>query len=219
MVSIRLVLMLALSLGLGACGASDTATRSAPPASFDSLVALQVAAPRYTVVAVQVSVPRDLSVSEANRFYPVADIVWRGEPIADRHLQVKAILDEAASAATAPMRSGPEIMVEIDLVRFHSLTEKTRYTVGGVHSLRFDLTLRDAATGAVIDGPRRVVADVRGTGGAQAIADDARGRTQRVVIVERLTQVITRELTLPLADDAVVQSERGPHSGVGTSLR
>lgn len=157
---------------------------------------------RYTVTAVNITVPRTLRVSEANKFYPLADIVWRGEPYGNRYEQVEAIFHDAATQSTANMLTGPAVTVDIEVTRFHCLTEKTRYTVGGVHSLRFDMTVRDAATGRIIDGPRKIVADVRASGGAQAIADDDRGRTQRVVVVERLTQVLTQELTSPTTGGA-----------------
>ncbi len=55
--------------------------------------------------------------------------------------------------------------------------------------LHFMLTVRDATTGAVVDGPRLVKADVKASGGAGAIAEERIGRTQRVVIVEALSQI------------------------------
>ena len=41
-------------------------------------------------------------------------------------------------------------------------------------------------------------AGVKAAGGARAIAEDQAGRTQRVVVVERLTEVIRRELSAPM---------------------
>jgi hypothetical protein len=182
---------------------------------------------------VQVAVPEDLRVSEANVFFPIADIVWRGEARGDRHLQVKAIYEEAAAVATSGMTKGPEAIVQLEITRFHCLTEKTRYTVGGVHSLHFRMTVRDAATGAVLDGPRDVVADVKAAGGATAINEDQQGRTQRVVIVERLVQVLRRELSVPaarpsgpapevisgLGPDLAVRLAAGPSTRLDSGLR
>ncbi|OZA14069.1 MAG: hypothetical protein B7Y02_05085 [Rhodobacterales bacterium 17-64-5] len=161
----------------------------------------------YDVKAVNVSVPRTLKVSEANTFRPSADIVWRGDLPGDRYAQVKAIFDTAAARSTATMRTGAPVVVDLEVVRFHCLTEKTRYTVGGVHSLRFMMTVRDAATGTVVQGPRLIVADVKGAGGNRAVAEEQAGRTQKVVVTERLTEVIRRELSAPvtvLPADAVV---------------
>lgn len=211
MASYRYVAAMALLMALGACAGTDPATRNVPLQTAD--VPLQTAGifstpgaapagakvvqltPRYDVAEVRVTVPQSLKVSEANVFYPMADIVWRGEPRGDRYAQVAAIFQDAAASATQRMTKGPEVVVELTVARFHSLTEKTRYTVGGTHSLKFDLTVRDARTGAVIDGPRRIDADIAASGGSKAIAEDQAGRTQRVVIVERLTEVIRRELS------------------------
>jgi hypothetical protein len=153
---------------------------------------------QYDVEDITVIVPRELVVSEANSFRPKADIVWRGEPIGDRHAQVEAILTEAMVEGTAMMTTGPKVDIEITLVRFHCLTERTRYTIGGLHAMQFDLTVRDAETGIIIDGPRRVIADVKASGGAKAIAEDAAGLTQRVVVSDRLARAIRFELSRPL---------------------
>lgn len=192
----------ALVFGLAACGAPDAVGRSmtaqvavsasAGPAADALPPVLQ---PRYAVAEVQVIVPRDLRVSEANQFYPVADIVWRGEPNGDRHAQVHAMLTEAAGYATADMRAGPPVVIRAEVVRFHCLTEKTRYTVGGVHSLRYRLTVLDAATGAVIEPPRLIVADVRAAGGRRAIEEEMQGRTQRVVVVSALAASLREALS------------------------
>lgn len=201
-----------MALALSACMKSETASRGHPPPADATLAAVAmngtapalatggavVLAPAYTVTGVTITVPSSLKVSEANTFYPMADIVWRGEPRGNRHQQVHAIFTEAAATATSGMASGPAVVVDLAVTRFHSVTEKTRYTVGGTHSLHFDLTVRDAATGLVIDGPRPVVADIKAAGGAQAVAEEQAGRTQRVVILERLTQVLRRELSRPV---------------------
>lgn len=154
---------------------------------------------QYDVQAVNVSVPRKLQVSEANTFLPKADIVWRGDAPGDRYEQVKAIFDAAMARGTAALHAGPKVVVDIEVTRFHCLTEKTRFTVGGVHSMQFLLTVRDAATGAIVQAPRLVVADVKAAGGSRALAEDYAGRTQKVVVTERLAEVIRRELSSPLA--------------------
>jgi hypothetical protein len=190
---------------LAACGATDRVAREQPLAGAD-LVARPVAAtapgeqarmPRWSIRSVRVEVPQSLTVSEANVFYPVADIVWRGEPRGDRHAQVKAILEEAVARAGEAM-TGPAADVEIEVLRFHGVTEKTRYTVGGIYAVHFVLTVRDAATGAILDGPRTVRADIRASGGQRAIEEESRGLTQRVVLVHNLAHVAWRELTVPV---------------------
>lgn len=197
----RLAAALAPVALVAACAGGEPVTRSngGGPVGFAAITEASPGSaffqPLYDVREVRVTVPRSLVVSEANLFYPVADIVWRGEPIGDRHEQVRQIVTEAFGFGTAGMRTGPGVIVEVQLRRFHALTEKTRFTVGGVHSLRFDLTVRDAATGAILDGPRLVIADVPAAGGRKALEEDRMGRTQRVVIVEHMSQVVRRELS------------------------
>lgn len=235
MAPIRLVSALALTIGLAACTSPvpdatrnlpiDEATGRAVPISSTggagrSGRAYSMMVPQYDVAAVTVSVPDSLRVSEANMFYPVADIVWRGEPRGDRHEQVRAIFEEAFAAGTQTLHQGRAVVVSIVVDRFHCLTEKARYTVGGVHSLKFSLTVRDAATGELLDGPRVVVADIKASGGAIAVQEEADGITQRIVILQRLQDVALRELTRPLAvpvpadgpvaiSDAMVAVSRG----------
>lgn len=215
---------------LAACAGGEPVTRSTGggPVGFAAITEAAPGSamfqPLYDVREVRVTVPGTLVVSEANLFYPVADIVWRGEPRGDRHEQVRQIVTEAFGFGTAGMRQGPGVIVEAQVRRFHALTEKTRYTTGGVHAIRFDLTVRDAQTGAILDGPRFVIADVNAAGGRRAIEEDQQGRTQRVVIVEHLAQVIRRELSrrvdpgtpvpapalAPAAAPAVSQDARAP---------
>lgn len=184
---IRTGIAVALATLLSACGAQRPAVPDV--ASMD-----RGGGTAYRLVDARIDVPGSLRVSEANRFYPIADIVWRGEPPGDRRAQVRAIFAEGLARGAAGLTAGTPAVAEVEVLRFHSLTEKARYTVGGVHSIRFLLTLRDPATGAVLDGPRRVVADARASGGARAMAEEAQGRTQRVLIVEDLARVFRREL-------------------------
>ena len=197
--TIRVLVLCATALGLSACGGVVSRSASDAQLSVAAKNGPTVMVPKYDVQQVNVTVPQSLRVSEANVFYPIADIVWRGEPMANRHNQVRAIVSEGIGRGVAAMHNGRPVGVDVEVTRFHSLTEKTRYTFGGVHSVKFTLTVRDLATGGVIDGPRAVVADVKGSGGAQAIAEEQMGRTMRVVITEHLAGVIARELSTPVA--------------------
>lgn len=216
MISFRRLTMLFAVLGLSACASvQEPASRGAAsgtpglvPSSAASASSTEAGTvylvAQYDVEAIRISVPRSLKVSEANTFKPRADIVWRGEPRGDRHAQVAAIFQEAMTTGTAAMQKGRKVDIEVEVIRFHALTEKTRYTIGGMHEMSFNLTVRDAASGEVLDGPREVVADIKASGGAAAIAEDQAGRTQRVVTVERLAAVIRRELSAPASQEMIV---------------
>lgn len=206
------VLMLVAALALSACsqgqlvGRSDT--RDAPTAGHAApgRGKLVLVPASYDVQSVKVDVPRSLKVSERNSFVPRADIVWHGDPLGDRYNQVQAIVAQAASTATLGMKVGPKVEVDIEITRFHALTPKARYTTGGNYATHFLLTVRDIATGEILDGPRAVVADVHGSGGLRAMEEEAAGITQKVVIESHLTRVLMRELTQRLvpADQATV---------------
>ncbi len=213
--NIRMITPVFLALALSACAPQPETTRGSMsmPSQLPTLDASSalgaetVMQSQYDVQQVIVSVPRKLQVSEANTFLPAADIVWRGDVLGDRHQQVQAIVQDAMMRGTASMHRGPKVVVEVEITRFHALTEKTRFTVGGTHSMHFLLTVRDAETGAILAPTRLVNADVKASGGAKAMAEDAAGRTQKVVVTERLAQVIRRELSVPvqnLAPDMLV---------------
>lgn len=195
----KLAMLLVMGGLVSACASSDTATRNAPfeQAPLPSAAALQAtsAVMDMRVETVTVRVPRALTVSEANRYLPSGDIVWRGDPIGDRHAQVASIFYDATKRGTAALDGAIPVALDIEVARFHALTEKARYTIGGVHNINFILTLRHAETGAVLGEPRRIRADLDAFGGKEALAADARGQTQKVRISDHLAEVIRQELT------------------------
>ncbi|AXI46898.1 hypothetical protein C1J03_13225 [Sulfitobacter sp. SK012] len=152
---------------------------------------------RVSVQQVNVLVPQSLRVSEANRYYPSGDIVWREDPIGNRHAQVQQIFQNALAAGTQNLDGDVPVVIDVVVERFHALTEKARYTVGGVHSIRFNMVIRDAETGQALSAPRVVRADLDGFGGQQAINAEARGVTQKVRISNHLAEVIRQELSRP----------------------
>lgn len=204
MVRLQVFALVMAVAGLAGCGVVDTAARnSAPFAGLDVSDAIEsmesaLRAPRagYVVTDVRIDVPRDLRVSEANVYYPFADIVWRGDPYGDRYAQVEQIFRDAFADAVPVLSGGPQVVADVEVYRFHALTEKARYTIGGVHSVRFYLTLRDTVTGEVLDGPRQIKADMRASGGAKTLAEDAIGYTQRVALTRHLADVLSDELAL-----------------------
>ncbi|PIE09304.1 MAG: hypothetical protein CSA72_13690 [Rhodobacterales bacterium] len=193
---IRFAALAAVSIAAGCAASHGPATRGVP---FDGepLSAGAVAPAQITPLDVQdvrVSFLPGLKVSEANRYYPLADIVWRGDPIGDRFQQIHAIVSDAMARGVSPLNEGRAAVADVQITRFHCLTEKTRYSVGGTHSIKFNLTVRDAETGQVIDGPREVDASFPGLGGEAAIAADRMGQTQKVRITDQLAYVILQEL-------------------------
>ena len=115
----------------------------------------------------------------------------------DRYDQVKAIFEAAMARGTAEVKGNVPAILDIEVMRFHALTEKTRYTVGGIHALTFKMSLRHAETGQILIAPKVVKADLQGFGGQRAIEAVRRGQTQKVRITGHLANVIRAELEQP----------------------
>ena len=195
MTRVRLTaLMMVFGLGLSACGSVETATRNAPLEQTQTDLAAP--APSFALAGYDVKIPSTLTVSEANSYRPKADIVWRGDTYGDRYQQVGAIFDNAIELGASNLDGALDVVVEIELTRFHALTEKTRYSVGGIHAIEFVMTIRDAQTGAIVRGPREIKADLAGYGGSKAIQAEAQGLTQKYRITNHLARVIQEEMTL-----------------------
>ena len=148
----------------------------------------------FNVAQINVTVPETLSVSEANGYYPRGDIVWRGDVIGDRRAQVKAIFEEAFARGTDGFQGETPVIVDVRVKRFHSISERTRASIGGVHNMEFYLTVFDAATGAVVMPTREVSANLPAYGGADAIAAERQGQTQKVRVTTYLALTIKDEL-------------------------
>ena len=194
----------AIGLGfllMGCAAMPDIASRNAPfeaqPPATGAALAAQPAAPRalpLRVTGMTIRVPETLSVSEANLYYPRGDIVWRGDPIGDRHAQVKAIFEDGFGRGVAPLAGDTDVTIDVQVIRFHSLSEKARYTIGGVHNIVFYMTVHRADTGEPLGPTRRIESDLEAFGGKAAIEADRIGQTQKVRVTDHLARLIRREL-------------------------
>lgn len=151
----------------------------------------------WSIARLDIVVPDTLTVSEANGIKPNADIVWRGDPLGDRHAQVQAIFEGALTPVLAELNGATRVIVELELTRFHAVTERARYTIGGEHEIEFLMTVFDAETGQSITGRRPVDVTFRAFGGQQAIEAEAQGITQRVRITDRLQDWARAEFPRP----------------------
>ncbi len=148
----------------------------------------------WSVKKIVVSVPGNLSVSEADLFSPNADIVWRGEPLGDRRAQVRRMFIDAATLSVASITDdGRAVDLHITVNHFHATTEKTRTTfnAAGVHNISFAINILDSNTSAVLASEADVDADLVAFSGETARVAEAAGQTQRVRIVQHLAQVIS----------------------------
>ena len=201
----QLVLALGMAAGLAACDNPDTVSRAAPGSGTEEGPAFI----EWTVRDVRVDVPERLVVSEENVYYPIADIVWRGDIEGNRRTQVGRIVDAGVLAGMRHLEGPRPVNVDVELLRFHSLTEKARYSMGGVHSIRYRLSVVDAETGEILFGPRRVVADLRAYGGQEAVEAELEGRTQKKRILSHIAGITRAAFSLPEPVEAPAGLDRG----------
>lgn len=199
MALVRILTVLSFGLILSACGLSNSQNNNVSAieeAANSEEVRASPNAP-VSVNSVEIIVPQTLLVSEENRYYPKGDIVWREDPIGDRHAQVKAIFEEGIGRGAASLKGAKSVDLQIQVLRFHALSQKARYSVGGVHSITFIVSLKDPQTGELLAEPKTVRADLNGYGGEDALAADAAGLTQKFRITNHLANVIVTELSDP----------------------
>ncbi len=218
MLHIRTAILGLAALAVTACGPLDAVTRTAPYEATMPIVPVvsiatqdisevpevvsrsvadispMPAAPSYKVTGIQVDVPRSLRVSESNMLIPMGDIVWRGDLPGDRYEQIQDILAIAIERGTSEMDGSQDIIVKVTVSRFHSLSQRARYSVGGNHSIYFDLELFDAATGIQIGETKSINASFDAYGGQQAIQAELAGLTQKVRIIDHVANVIGAEV-------------------------
>ncbi len=209
MKTLRILMLTLAAVSVSACAGPQMASRNAtaavapqgalaqPANGLEQLNGGQVFIPDVSVQKITVDVPKTLIVSEKNSYYPKGDIVWRGDAFGDRHEQVKAILTQSAERAAANLDGTRPVHMHIQLTRFHGLSEKARYSTGGVHNMNFFVTLLDPVTGATLRPARLVVSNLDALKGTAAIQADSRGETQKSRVTAFLQQVIQAELTQP----------------------
>ncbi len=182
----RLLVALVMLVGLVACAGGQTGVRSTAPEGVQR---------SYQLADMRFSASPELKVSEATGYYPIADVVWRGDPWGERIPQIAAMFETAVARNKPALRGSQPVVIDVQLVRFHGVTDRTRYSVGGVYNIIFLMTVRDAGSGVVIEPVRRVVANLDAPGGSQAVVLEQSGQTQKVRVTDFLTQVLRRELS------------------------
>lgn len=183
------ILPLVAALGLSACVSTNT---SFPEPLRDDVTY------NWNVVDIQAIVPRNLTTTTRNTQMPNVDLIWTEEGAGDVYAQIEAIMDEsiaqAASRLQYSIKGGRAVIIRTEQIQFHSLTQRARSNIGGIHNVDFILTVVDANTGALVAGPAVIEADVKAFGGAAARAAVAQGQTMRVRIIDRVSDVIATYL-------------------------
>jgi hypothetical protein len=178
---------LAAALALSGCiGAQTFRTFYETPVPAET-------ARQWHVVAVDVSVPQSLTVSEEHSYEPKADIVWREDAIGDRRAQVGAIMQAAVARGAAGLKGPRPVRLRVVMQRFHALTfeaESLNLAGVGVHNINFTITAVDARTGATLAGPEAIDAALPALTGAEMIQARLRGESQRSQISNHVAATI-----------------------------
>ncbi len=190
---IKKLIPFTLVIGLAACSADNNVSRNNPAEIGFVEPENKI---EYSIQELNISVPRDLVVSESNAYYPTADIVWHGDGQGNRYQQIDAIFQTAIKSGVSDLDGARDVVLDIQVTRFHSLTNKARYTVGGVHSISFTYALRDSKTNEIVALPKAVIADLTAFGGTRALKAERAGQGQKQRIMAHLAKVIRKELTL-----------------------
>ena len=195
------ILPFVAALGLSACVSTNT---SFPEPLREDLTY------NWRVVDVQATVPRTLTTTTANGQMPNVDLIWREDGPGDVYGQIEAVMEAAMAQAVSrfntSIKGSRPVIVRTEQIQFHSLTERARSNIGGIHNVDFILTVVDANTGALLAGPAVIEADVEAFGGAQAEAAVAQGQTMRVRIVQQVSDVIATYLGI--AGERAVETGR-----------
>ncbi len=191
---------LAVSGCVGGVDVSREVAFDTPPPAVENIVIQD-----WDVVAVDVDVPRTLTVSEANTIKPRADIVWREDPIGDRHTQVDDLMTEALTPAFEAVTGSIPVIVNIEITRFHAQTQRVRYSnLPSEQEIEFILTVVHAETGVILSGPEELDLTFPALGGNDAIEADAAGLTQRLRITRRLQDWVQAEFIGTVAPSVLV---------------
>ncbi len=152
----------------------------------------------WRLAEVRVSVPQTLKVSEAKTLLPNADIVWREDPLGDRHAQVGKIMQNAVLRGAQGLRGSRPVIIQITVTRFHALTYEAELSNSdwGVHNVDFIAQVVDARTGEVLLPATKIRAETPAWSGEKMKAARRKGITQKSMITNHVAATVAGWLGL-----------------------
>lgn len=152
----------------------------------------------WRLAGVRVSVPETLTVSEAKKLLPNADIVWREDPPGDRHAQVGKIIQTAVQSGAQGLRGPRPVIIEVTVTRFHALTFEAERSANdwGVHNVDFTARVLDAGSGAVLLPATAIRAELPALSGTRMSEARSRGVTQKSMIIGHVSKTVAGWLGL-----------------------
>ena len=152
----------------------------------------------WRLAEVRVSVPKSLKVSEAKSLLPNADIVWREDPMGDRHQQVGKIIQTAVLRGAQGLRGSRPVIIDVTVTRFHALTFEAELSSSdwGVHNIDLTVQVLDAGTGAVLLPAAPIRAETPAFSGAKMKELRRQGQSQKSIITNHVARTIAGWLGL-----------------------
>ena len=125
---------------------------------------------KWHVHDIVVTVPDELTETNANGFAPNADIVWHGERAGDRRNQVAAIVREGVSKGVRGLKGPRGVDLSITLRHFHAVTPRAvSQAPGAVHNISYVIQVFDDVSGEPITEPEVISADLEALVGSAAV--------------------------------------------------
>ncbi|MFN3280701.1 MAG: DUF6778 family protein [Tabrizicola sp.] len=152
----------------------------------------------WRLAEVRVDVPRSLKVSEAKTLLPNADIVWREDPMGDRHTQVGKIIEAAVLRGAQGLRGTRPVVISVTVSRFHALTFEAEQSNAdwGVHNIDFTAQVTDARTGEVLVPATLIRAETPAWSGERMREARRRGVTQKSMISNHVAATVAGWLAI-----------------------
>lgn len=152
----------------------------------------------WRLAEVRVDVPKSLTVSEAKTLLPKADIVWREDPLGDRHAQVARIIETAVQRGAQGLTGQRPVVIDVVVTRFHAMTFEAELSNNdwGVHNINLNVRVLDAKTGAVLLPTSSIRAELPALSGAAMKEARRKGQTQKSMITDHVARSIAGWLRL-----------------------
>ena len=153
---------------------------------------------RFAGAEVVVDPDMPVHTDEGIRYPSENRLVWWGDPPGDRKAQVETLMEDAVQAgALDALSGGRDVKVKLFIQQFHAMTPRARATniQLGVHEIKFDISVVDAATGEVLASEQGVNSDLRAFSGSEAVLAEQAGQGQKIRIQTRVAQVVRAWLT------------------------
>ena len=145
---------------------------------------------QWRVVSLDVVVPDTLTVSTVDSLAPEADIVWWGEPEGDRRAQVAAIIETGVAQGSRALRGPVPVHFLVVLEQFHATSPRAqRIAPSAVHNISYTVRVFDNRNGQEVTPAVHVDADLEAYVGAQLVAAQAQGGTERNRIIANIAAV------------------------------